>query len=146
MKLGVRGVSELLGVSDKTVYRWIADRKLPGYRVSGQYRFSRAEVLAWATANKFNVSVAGLQEAENEEQPLPTLAEAFQGGGIFYRIEGDDVESAIRNVVEAVRLPDEVDREFLFQALLAREKLASTVWATVPFSCAQPRGAPWTRR
>ena len=64
MKLGVRDVSELLDVSDKTVYRWIADRKLPGYRMSGQYRFSRAEVLAWATANKFNVSVAGLQEAD----------------------------------------------------------------------------------
>jgi len=126
MKLGVKDVSELLDVSDKTVYRWIAERNLPGYRMSGQYRFSRAEVLAWATANKLNVSVAGLQEAENEGQPLPTVAEALQSGGIFYRIEGHDVESALRNVVEAVRLPDEVDREFLFEALLARERLAST--------------------
>ena len=126
MKLGVRDVSELLGVSDKTVYRWIADRKLPGYRMSGQYRFSRAEVLAWATANKFNVSLAALRERENGDEPLPTLAQALQAGGIFYRIEGQDLESALRNVVEAVRLPDEVDREFLFEALLAREKLAST--------------------
>jgi len=126
MKLGVRDVSELLDVSDKTVYRWIADRKLPGYRMSGQYRFSRAEVLAWATANKVNVSLAALRERENEDQPLPTLTQALQAGGIFYRIEGHNLESALRNVVEAVRLPDEVDREFLFQALLAREKLAST--------------------
>jgi len=126
MKLGVRDVSELLGVSDKTVYRWIAERKLPGYRLSGQYRFSRAEILGWATANKINVPLGALQESENAGQPLPTLADALQAGGIFYRIGGDNVESVLRNVIEVVRLPDEVDREFLIQALLAREQMAST--------------------
>lgn len=126
MKLTVRDVSELLDVSEKTVYRWVNDRKLPGYRMSGQYRFSRAEVLEWATANKLNVSIGALQEAQNPDQPLPTLAEALQIGGIFYRIGGSDKESALRNVVEVVRLPDEVDREFLLQVLLAREELASS--------------------
>ena len=126
MKLTVRDVSELLDVSEKTVYRWVSDRKLPGYRMSGQYRFSRAEVLEWATGNKLNVSLGALQEAQNLDQPLPTLPEALQAGGIFYRIGGSDVSSALRSAVEVVRLPDEVDREFLFQVLLAREQLAST--------------------
>lgn len=126
MKLTVRDVSELLDVSEKTVYRWINERKLPGYRMSGQYRFSRAEVLAWATANKINFSPAALDEVENPSEILPTLPEALQAGGIFYRIEGDDVASALRNVVEVVRLPDEVDRALLLQVLLARENLAST--------------------
>jgi PTS system nitrogen regulatory IIA component len=126
MKLTVRDVSELLDVSEKTVYRWINDRKLPGYRMSGQYRFSRAEVLEWATANRLNVSLGALQEAESPDQPIPTLPEALQVGGIFYRIGGADVATALRSAVEVVRLPDEVDREFLFQVLLAREQLAST--------------------
>lgn len=126
MKLTVRDVSELLAVSEKTVYRWISDRKLPGYRMSGQYRFSRAEVLEWATANKLNVSLRTLQETESPDQPLPTLPDALQAGGVFYRIEGVDKETALRNAVEVVRLPDEVDREFLLQALLARERLTST--------------------
>ncbi len=126
MKLTVRDVSEMLDVSEKTVYRWLNDGKLPGYRMSGQYRFSRAEILEWATANKLNLSVGALQEAVNPNQPLPTLTEALQAGGIFYRIGGTDVESVLRSVVEVVRLPDEVDREFLLQALLAREQLAST--------------------
>jgi PTS system nitrogen regulatory IIA component len=126
MKLTVRDVSELLDVSEKTVYRWINDRKLPGYRMSGQYRFSRAEVLAWATANKINVSPAALSDVENPNEVLPTLPDALQAGGIFYRIEGNDVASALRNVVEVVRLPDEVDRAFLLEVLLARENLAST--------------------
>lgn len=126
MKLTVRDVSELLDVSEKTIYRWINDRKLPGYRMSGQYRFSRAEILEWATANKINVSLGALHEIEIPGQSLPTLSEAIQTGGIFYRIGGRSCESALRSVVEVVRLPDEVDREFLLQVLLAREQLAST--------------------
>jgi nitrogen PTS system EIIA component len=126
MKLTVRDVSELLDVSEKTVYRWINERKLPGYRMSGQYRFSRAEILDWATANKLNVSLGALHEAENPGEVLPTLPEALQVGGIFYRIAGVDAASALRNVVEVVRLSDDVDRKFLLQGLLAREQLAST--------------------
>jgi PTS system nitrogen regulatory IIA component len=126
MKLTVRDVAKVLEVSEKTVYRWLNERGLPGYRLSGQYRFNRAEVLAWATANKVNVPVASLREAEPPGQPLPSLAEALERGGIFYRISGTDRESALRQVVEVVRLPDEVDREFLLQVLLAREQLAST--------------------
>ncbi|MHB1307943.1 MAG: PTS sugar transporter subunit IIA [Limisphaerales bacterium] len=126
MKLTVRDLSEMLDVSEKTVYRWLNERKLPGYRMSGQYRFSRAEVLEWATANKLNIPVGALQETEHSDQPLPSLPEALQLGGVFYRIGGADRESALRSVVEVVRLPDEVDREFLLQVLLAREELAST--------------------
>ncbi len=126
MKLTVRNVAEMLEVSEKTVYRWLNERKLPGYRMSGQYRFTRAEVLEWATANKLNMPVGALHDLEHTSQPLPTLSDALQLGGIFYRIGGSDKESALRSVVEVVRLPDEVDREFLFQVLLAREQLAST--------------------
>lgn len=126
MKLTVRDVSEMLDVSEKTVYRWLTERKLPGYRMSGQYRFSRAEVLEWATANRLNVSVGALEEPEELGQPMPSLAEGFQAGGIFYRLGGTDKEAAVRSVVEMVRLPDEVDREFLVQVLLARERMAST--------------------
>ncbi|MCC6354249.1 MAG: PTS sugar transporter subunit IIA [Verrucomicrobiae bacterium] len=126
MKLTVRDVSEMLEVSEKTVYRWLTERKLPGYRMSGQYRFNRAEILAWATANKLNITLGALQETEDSDQPLPTLADGLQSGGIFYRLGGADRESALRSVVEVVRLPDEVDREFLLRVLLAREQLAST--------------------
>ncbi len=116
----------MLGVSEKTVYRWINEQNLPGYRLSGQYRFNRAEILEWATANRINVSPAALGELETEAQSLPTLAEALQAGGIFYRISGRDKQSALAAVVEVLRLPDEVDREHLLQVLLAREQLAST--------------------
>lgn len=126
MQLTVRNVAELLNVSEKSIYRWITEGSLPAYRVSGQYRFNRAELLEWATSQKINVSPKIFLETEPGSAPLPDLTEALQAGGIFYRIGGRDKETVLRAVVEVLRLPDGVDREFLFQVLWAREALEST--------------------
>jgi PTS system nitrogen regulatory IIA component len=124
MQLTVREVASLLNVSEKTVYRWIKAREIPAYRINEQYRFHRAELLEWATARRIGVSADIFRE--EGEGPLPTLAEALLAGGIAYRLVATDVKSALRAVVEAMRLPEEVDREQLLQVLLAREALAST--------------------
>ena len=126
MQLTVKDVAGLLNVAEKTVYRWIDERKLPGYRLSGQYRFNRAELLEWATANKVNFSPNIFQETEAESGQLPELSDTLQAGGVYYRLSGTDKASALRSVVEILRLPEEVDREFLLQVLLAREALEST--------------------
>jgi nitrogen PTS system EIIA component len=52
--------------------------------------------------------------------------QALAAGGIHYRVTGTDRESVLRSVVGLLRLPDQVDREFLLQVLLAREALGST--------------------
>jgi len=124
MQLTVRDVAGLLNVSEKTVYRWIKAQEIPAYRINEQYRFHRAELLEWATARRIGVS-ADIYREEGEG-PLPSLAEAVLAGGIAYRLVATDVKSALRAVVEAMRLPEAVDREQLLQVLLAREALAST--------------------
>jgi PTS system nitrogen regulatory IIA component len=126
MQLSVKDVSELLQVSEKTVYRWIEDGKLPGYRLSGQYRFNRYELLEWATAHKLALSPAIFDEKETSSVPRPDLSAALEAGGVFYRLDATDRESALHSIVQVLRLPDEVDRDFLFQVLLARERLQST--------------------
>ena len=126
MQLGVRDVSKLLNVSEKTIYRWVAQGILHAYRVNEQYRFNRAELLEWATSRRMNVSAALFDEPESNSTPIPSLVEALQVGGIFYRVSGLDKESALRALVEHMRLPDEVDRDFLLRVLLAREALQST--------------------
>jgi nitrogen PTS system EIIA component len=126
MQLTVRDVARLLAVNEKTVYRWVQQAALPGYRVNNQYRFNRAELLEWATANKIKVSVELFEEPESATVKLGGLFEALKSGGVFYRIGGNDKASALRAVVENMRLPEEVDREFLLNVLLAREALAST--------------------
>ncbi|NLE29904.1 MAG: PTS transporter subunit EIIA [Phycisphaerae bacterium] len=126
MQLSVREVANLLNVNEKTIYRWINGGNLPAYRVNGHYRFNRAELLEWATAQRINVSVDLFKEPEIEIVTIPKLSDALAAGGIFYRVEGKDKESALRAVVQVMRLPEEVDREFLLQVLLAREEMAST--------------------
>jgi PTS system nitrogen regulatory IIA component len=126
MQLTVKNVAELLNISEKTVYRWIEERKLPGYRMNGQYRFNRAELLEWSTANRINVSPRIFEEPESQSAPLPELSDALELGGVFYRLAGADKPAVLRSVVEILRIPDTVDREFLLQVLLAREALEST--------------------
>lgn len=126
MKLTVRDASKLLGVSEKTVYRWINQRTIPAYLINGQYRFNRAELLEWATSRRIRVSVDILDEPESSTTPCPGFVEALEAGGIFYRVDGCDRESALRAVVDLMRLPDEVDRDFLLRVFVAREVLSST--------------------
>ncbi len=124
MKLRVKDAAELLQVSEKTIYRWIAQEKLPMHQVSGQYRFNRAELLEWATSKSIPMSPKIMEEPEDAF--IPSLEEALRSGGVHYRVGGKDKVSVLRSVVNILALPEEVDREFLFQVLLARESLGST--------------------
>ena len=126
MQLTVREMSTFLSVSEATVTRWIKQRGLPGQYVNGQYRFHRAEVLEWATANQVKVSPDMFNDSDAEEEPIPSLAEALEAGGIFYGLKDTSKEKALRALVAVLPLPDGVDRELLLRLFLAREASAST--------------------
>lgn len=126
MNLSVRDAANLLKVSEKTIYRWVKQLAVPAYRFQDQYRFNRAELLEWATSRRLNVSSEIFLEPEAEGQPIPSLLAALEAGGVFYRVSGSDKEGALREVVQVLRLPEEVDREFLLRVLLAREAIAPT--------------------
>lgn len=128
MELSVRDSARLLKVSEKTIYRWVKQGKLPAYRVNEQYRFNRAELLEWATSERLQISAEIYQEPENGT-PIATLAEALKAGGIHYRVGGLDKVSALGAVVELMPLGEQVDRQFLLEVLLARESLGSTALA-----------------
>ena len=38
---------------------------------------------------------------------IPTLAETLQTGGVYYRVEGRDKASVLRNVVDVLGLPED---------------------------------------
>lgn len=126
MKLLVKDAARLLNVSDKTIYRWIKQGSIPAYRLNDQYRFNRAELLEWATSRRIALSPEIFREEESESAPAANFAEALRAGGIYYRIGGEDKHRVLHQVVETMRLPSEVDREFLYEVLLAREALGST--------------------
>ncbi len=126
VNLSVRDAARLLTVSEKTIYRGIKQQSIPAYRVQDQYRFNRVEILEWATSRRLNVSSEIFEEPGAAGRPIPSLVEAMEAGGIHYRVSGFDKESALGEVVQLLRLPAEVDREFLLRVLLAREAIAST--------------------
>ncbi|MCC6679838.1 MAG: PTS sugar transporter subunit IIA [Phycisphaeraceae bacterium] len=126
MQLSVRDAASLLNVSEKTIYRWIKQEAIPAYRINEQFRFNRAELLEWATSRRIQVSPDIFREGEPSKNPLPALSDALRSGGVSYRVGGHDKPSVLRSVVEILNLPEEVDRQFLYKVLLARETLGST--------------------
>lgn len=126
MNLSVRDAAQLLTVSEKTIYRWIKQQSIPAYRVQDQYRFNRAEILEWATSRRLAVSSEIFVESEAAGYPVPSLVEALEAGGVHYRVSGHDKHTSLGEVVQLLRLPEEVDREFLLRVLMAREAIAPT--------------------
>lgn len=126
MQLSTRDVSEALDVSEATITRWIRQRGLPARHVAGQYRFHRAELLEWATANGVKVRADLFDRFDDEDEPPPGLAEALERGGIFYKLADTSRDRALRAMVGVLPLPEDIDRDLLMRLFLAREAAAST--------------------
>ena len=128
MQLTVRDASKLLNALENSIYRWIKRDNLPAYHLQNQFRFNRAELLEWATSQKLEISPDIFKPAE-EAGAVPLLSDALGADGIFYHVEGTDRQSVLRAVVATMRLPEGVDREFLFRVFLARAAMESTAVA-----------------
>ncbi len=126
MQLSVKEISGLLNVAEKTIYRWIKQGSIPVYRINGQNRFNRAEILEWATSKRIPVSPQLMVEEVSGSVVMPTLVDTLKEAGIHYHVAGNVKSQVLRTVVDLMQLPDEVDRDFLYKVLLARETLGST--------------------
>jgi nitrogen PTS system EIIA component len=63
---------------------------------------------------------------EDGSDQVVSLEEGLSAGGVFYRVGGRDKETVIKEVVQIMPLPEEVDRAYLLEVMLARESLGST--------------------
>ena len=123
MKIGVKQAAELLAVSEKTIYRWVAASQIPFYRVGSQYRFSQNELLKWVAVDRSKT----LETAGERIEPIAiSLSESLQAGGIFYRVGGGDVRSLLAEIVGMMKLPQDVDLSRVVDLLCKREKIATT--------------------
>ena len=64
--LSVDEVAEYLGVSKDTVYAWITDKGMPGYKVGRFWKFKRDDVDAWVRVG----GAAGTSDEDLMERPL----------------------------------------------------------------------------
>jgi len=126
MQWRMKDVAKFLGVSEKTVGRWVEEEHLPAFRMHNQYRFNRVEVMEWAMDRKMDVRPDLNGDGEDDGEALCGLTEALECGGVHYDVAGHDKASVMRSMVEVLPLGESVDREFLLQILLEREALGST--------------------
>lgn len=141
MDLKVKDVADLLNVSEGTIYQWLADGKIPAYRLNQQYCFSRGEIQNWVINNKEDHAISQfLGESPSIEKFSSDLEVAAPSGGIkqfsLYRalhkgkvllsVEGHSKEAIIRNAVEEIAPTLDLDSEMLFDLLWDRESMQPT--------------------
>jgi len=126
MMLDSKDISRLLSVSEKTLYRWIARKEIPAYKIGQTYRFNRVEIMEWATAKRIPFSNELIENPADDEGIDVNLYTCIKTGGIHYRISGTSQATVIESLVSVINLPEDVDRKQLAQALIAREHLGST--------------------
>ena len=125
MLLKASEVAALLNNEESAVIRWIKKDKLPATLVHGSYRINRVDLLEWATDHGIKVPPE-LFAAAQADVALPTLSQALEAGGVHCGVPGEDKLSVLRAVVGLLKLPLQMDPEFLLQVLLAREALGTT--------------------
>lgn len=126
MQLTVKDAATLLNISNEKIYKLLKQSDLRHYMINEQVRFNRAELLEWATAHNITVSPDIFTSNEQGKANALTLVDALKAGGVAYQVGGSDQASVLRNIVNLLKVPDTIDRDFLYQVLLARESLGST--------------------
>ena len=122
MELKIKDIVGLLQVNEKTVYRWIKEKKIPCYRINHQYRFNRAEINEWILSNRIELS-SSLINLGLADHNLPRLLEK---GGIVPSVPGSSIVEVITNAVERIHTPQGLKKEYIILALMRREELMPT--------------------
>jgi len=124
MELKIKDIAELFQITEKTVYRWIKDKKIPCYRINHQYRFNRSEINEWILSNRIELSPQLLQlSIANRKTDLPGL---ISSGGIYYDIPGTTRNQVLENAVNQLNIPTPIAKGEIISALFQREFMMST--------------------
>ncbi len=142
MDLKIKDVAELLNVSETTIRRWLADEKIPAYRLNHQYRFNRLEIEDWVMSHKLGKTSHGstpfqeLAKADAEtSDAVPanargskqfSLYRAVHKGGVLYDVPGRTKEELIRATVKRIAADLNLDADVITELLLEREMLQPT--------------------
>lgn len=142
MDLKIKDVAELLNVSETTIRRWLAEGKIPAYRIHHQYRFSRMEIENWVMScrlkkdnGQFFPEEEQIYPSKEKEQPSQEMTTGQQQFSLFRAIHrGDVIESRyienkkvlIQETVQVIASELGLDSNVLTELLLDREKLMPT--------------------
>jgi len=120
MDLKLKDLAEILQVSQKTIYRWINDNRIPYYRINHQYRFKTDEINRWAVNNKMEIPQSKSIEPLN-------FSDCIKNGGIFYNISGNDIFQALEEALAIINIPFGFERNRINTLILDRERKTPTL-------------------
>ncbi|MCB1108072.1 MAG: PTS sugar transporter subunit IIA [Chlamydiia bacterium] len=134
MDLKIRDVADLLSVSETTIRRWLAEGKIPAYRLHRQYRFSRIEIEDWVMGQRLGKHKSkGSPFIDDKRQVEELLGQqqfsfyrAVHKGGVLVDVAGDTKEDIISYTMQQIADKADFDAEVISELLLDREKLAPT--------------------
>lgn len=141
MDLKIKDVAELLNVPETTILGWLAEGKIPAYRLNRQYCFSRGEIQNWMMHHKQEQCGSKLtskkdecllDSVEDDRRLLKggikqySLYRALHKGKVLISLEGQSKEDLIRNAVDQIAISLDLDSEMLFNLLWDRERLQPT--------------------
>lgn len=141
MDLKIKDVADLLNVSETTIRRWLAEGKIPAYRLNHQFRFSRIEIENWVMSCKMNKEAAPFVENEvvslDDEKTKKiignqigtqaySLFRALYKGGIIDGVAGDTKAEVFKKVVGIISKNLNLDAEVLNELLIDRENMMPT--------------------
>ena len=124
MDLKLKDVADLLGISETTVRRWLAEGKIPAYRLNRQYRFSRTEIEDWLLQQRLNPEVD--EEKATSGNMQFSLYRALYRGDVLVDIEARTKEEVIAKTMEEMGKRFDLDPAVLTDLFMDREKMMST--------------------
>lgn len=126
MELTINDIVEIFAVSEETVNTWIEKKKMPYIKANEQYRFNYIELLDWALQKKISLTPEALSLGDRENCQSSVLYQAIKNGRIHYDVPGDNREEVLKAVVDLLPLPPKLNKKYLWQMLVSREKMMST--------------------
>ena len=126
MELSVFDLSKHLGVSPNTIERWLRQGKLPVSKKGANFRFETKELKKWASNRNINLDFLDKDMPKKEIESIIPLSIAIQDGGVYFDIQGNDVNSVLKACLERISdIPDDFKTDLL-DRLIEREKALST--------------------
>lgn len=124
MELKTKDMLALLNIDEKTLHRWIKEKKIPCYKINHQFHFNKMEIKEWILKNKVEVSNKILELVETNT-PV-NLCQLIKKGGILFNVAGHSPIEVIKNSVHTMTVPPEVDEETVTYSLIEREEMMPT--------------------
>lgn len=122
--ISIKGVAEKLGVSEKTIYRMVGDNQIPfAVKIGGQWRFKADEVVDWIDGQKQPAATPVPRKKTNYRI---SLAQALENGSILYRIQGNNRDEIMDELLAALPYSANLDAKAIKISVLSRESIVSS--------------------